>query len=101
MPRIPGSDINYAEVGRLVLDLWSNTKSASEFEAEIKAKINKAYADIGASTPQVSFHYEGPDELIISVPYNPWQSDPDKFDCAKDMSSYQNELGVVIFGGCR
>ena len=101
MPRIPDKNINYAEIGRLVLDYWSGRKGKADFEGAIRQKVSAAYAAAKEEAPAVKVNFEGPDELVINVPHNPWENETDKFKCAEDMSSYQNELGIVIFGGCR
>ncbi len=103
MPRIPDKNINYAEIGRLVLDYWSGRKGSGDFETEIRNKVSAVYAKANQDPPKVTIYYESRDEIIISVPYNPWQDeqDPSKFAVAEDMTSYQNELGIVVFGGCR
>jgi hypothetical protein len=103
MPRIPEKDINYAEVGRWVLDYWSGEKSAAAIEKAIKDRVLRVYADnpsVGAA-PQVDVIFEEAGQLKVVVPYNPWSDDPDTFDCVKDLDAYQSELGIVIFGGCR
>ena len=102
MPRIPDKDINYAEVGRWVLDYWGGSKTVKQIEDDIRAKVKNAFdASPGGSHPDVQVIFEQPGQLIIVVPHNPWYDDPDCFDCARDMCCYQCELGTVIFGGCR
>ena len=102
MPRIPEKDINYAEVGRWVLDYWGESKSSKDLESDIRAKVKRAFAanpDAGPA-PEVKVIFEQPGELVVVIPHNPWYDDP-CFDCAKEMCCYQCELGMVVFAGCR
>ena len=103
MPRIPEKDINYAEVGRWVLDYWGGNKSDKQIEDDIRARVQRSFdANPGAGDPpKVQVIFEQPGELVIVVPHNPWYDDTDCFDCAREMGCYQSELGIVIFGGCR
>lgn len=102
MPRIPDKNINYAEVGRWVLDYWGGGKTDKQLEDDIRARVQRAYdANPGAGDPpKIQVIFEQPGELVVVVPHNPWYDDP-CFDCVKDLCGYQCELGNVIFGGCR
>lgn len=103
MPRIPEKDLNYAEVGRWVLEYWKNEDFAGELENRIRQKVVDAYgkaADAG-DPPEVKVIFEQEGEFCVVIPRNPWYSDPDCLRCAEALEAYQRELGLVVYGGCR
>lgn len=102
MPRIPVVDLNYAEVGRWILDYWQDESFANQLEENIKKKVEDAYSHASkGEKPEVKVVFDTAQSLTIVVPYNPWSDHGDDLAIVRELDSYQRELGMVVFGGCR